>query len=167
MELFTPEVGLIFWMLIPFLIIFFILAKFAWPAIIKGVNARAQFIDDSIQSAKEANEKLAGIQQEGEAILEKARNEQLRILNETSKMREQLIEEAKKQAKVESDKIMDATRVSIQREKDDILRQVRTEIATISIDIAEKILRKNLDDSKEQQDMIDKLLKEVNNTGKN
>jgi len=166
MELFTPEVGLIFWMLIPFLIIFFVLAKFAWPAIIKGVNDRAQFIDDSIQSAKTANEKLEAIQKEGEEIIAKAHNEQLRILNEAEDMRKQMIDEAKNQAKIESDKIMQNTSVEIQKEKEDILRQVRSEIASISIDIAEKVLRGNLDDKNAQKGMIAKLLEEIEH-GKN
>ena len=166
MELFTPEVGLIIWMLVPFLIIFFVLAKFAWPAIIKGINDRAQFIDNSIQSAKQANEKLETLQKEGEEIISKAHNEQLRILNEAEELRKQVIDEAKNQAKVESDKIMQNTSVEIKKEKEDILRQVRSEIASISIEIAEKVLRGNLDDTKAQQDMISKLLEEIEH-GKN
>ena len=167
MELFTPEIGLMFWMLIPFLIVFYVLAKFAWPAIIKGVNNRAQFIDESIQSAKEANERLATIKEEGEIILSEARNEQLRILNETNQMRNTLIDEAKKQAKTEADNILAFAHTAIEKEREDILRQVRSEIALISIEIAEKIIRQQLDNSTAQQEMINRLVDEINFTGKN
>ncbi|MCD7972615.1 MAG: F0F1 ATP synthase subunit B [Candidatus Azobacteroides sp.] len=167
MELFTPEVGLIFWMLIPFLIVLFILGKYAWPMIIDGVDKRARFIDDSVRSAQEANERLTSIKEEGEAILAEARKEQMRILNETNQMRSDLIEEAKKQAQLEADNILSSAQITIQKEKEDILRQVRSEIASISIEIAEKVIRENLNTTAEQENMIDRLLQEINSTGKN
>ncbi len=167
MELFTPEVGLIFWMLIAFLPVFFILAKFAWPAIIKGVEERGRFIDESIKSAKEANEKLATVKVEGEAILAKARNEQMQMLEETSKLRNRLIEEAKQKAQIEADKVMDATRVAIQKEKDNAMQDIRSQVALLSVDIAEKILRQKINTTSEQKNMVDRLLDEVNLTGRN
>jgi F-type H+-transporting ATPase subunit b len=161
MELFTPEVGLLIWMLIPFLIVFAILAKFAWPVIIKGVDERAKFIDDSIQSAKEANEKLASIKSEGEAILAAAREEQLKLLKDAADIRDKLIKEAKQQAGVEADKVMQDAKVAIQKEKEDAIRDIRKQVAELSIDIAEKVLRKNLDNKPAQVELVDKLLDEV------
>ncbi|MDR2475483.1 MAG: F0F1 ATP synthase subunit B [Bacteroidales bacterium] len=166
MELFTPEVGLICWMLVPFLIVFFVLGKFAWPVIIKGVSERANFIDQSIQSAKDANEQLASIKALGETMLTEARNEQLRILNDANQARNQLLDEAKKQAKQEAEKILSAAQLTIQKEKEDISRQVRSEIAVISIGIAEKIIRNRLDAS-EQEELVNRLVEEANASGKN
>ena len=85
MELFTPEVGLIFWMLIPFLVVFYVLAKFAWPAILKGVEKRNQFIDESLIAARQAREDLARVKADSDAILEQARKDQAAILAEAAK----------------------------------------------------------------------------------
>lgn len=161
MELFTPDIGLICWMIIPFGIVFFILAKYAWPVIIKGVEKRANFIDDSLKAAHEANEKLAGIKSEGEKILEDAKNEHMRILKEASDLRDQLIKDAKQQAGVEADKLIQEAKIAIQKEKEDAIRDVRKQVALLSIDVAEKVLRKNLENKPAQLELIDKLLDEV------
>ncbi len=161
MELFTPDIGLIFWMIIPFGLVFFVLARFAWPVILKGVDKRASFIDDSLQAAKEANERLAGIKQESEQILAQAREEQLRLLKDGADMREQVIKEAKQHAAVEADKIMEEARLIIRKEREDAIRDIRTQVAELSIGIAEKILRKNLDSKPAQMELIQKLIDET------
>ncbi len=161
MELFTPEIGLIFWMLIPFGLVFFVLAKFAWPIIMKGVEKRASFIDESLQSAKEANDRLAGIKQEGEQILAFAKEEQLRLLKDGADMRDQMIKEAKQQAAVEADKVILDARAAIRKEKEDAIRDVRAQVATLSIDIAEKILRKNFENKDVQLELVNKLIDEA------
>ena len=160
MELFLPEFGLSFWMLITFLIVFFILAKFAWPAITKGIETRGKFIEDSIQSAKEANTRLAGIKEEGEQILADVKNEQLEMVKKAVAMKEQLIREAKEQAGLEADKILANARKAIQIEKEEAIRDVRRLVAELSLDIAEKVIRKNLEDKPAQMELIDKLLDE-------
>ncbi len=162
MELFKPEIGLIIWMLIPFLVVFGLLAKFAWPSIIKGVEERGKFIDDSIQSAKEANERLAGIKEEGEKILAEARAEQLQILKEAGVMREKVIEEAKNQARSEAEKLLVRAKEDIAKEREDAIRQIRQEVALLSIDIAEKVIREQLDEKEKQVNVINRLLDEIN-----
>lgn len=162
MELFLPEVGLIFWMFIPFLVVFILLAKFAWPAILKGVDKRGQFIDDSIQTAKEANERLAGIKEEGEKILSEARAEQLRILGEAGKLRDSIINEAKQQAKDEAGIMLEKAKSDISKAKDDAISEIRSEVATLSVEIAEKVVRGQLQKKDEQIDMINRLLDEIN-----
>lgn len=161
MELFTPDIGLIFWMLIPFGIVFFVLAKYAWPVILKGVEKRASFIDESLQAANEANKRLEGIKEEGELILAQAKEEQLRLLKDGAEMREQILKEAKQQASVEAGKVIQEARLIIQKEKEDAVREVRAQVAELSIGIAEKILRKNLENKAAQMELVDKLIDEA------
>ncbi|MHB9056827.1 MAG: F0F1 ATP synthase subunit B [Paludibacteraceae bacterium] len=162
MELFTPEVGLIFWMLIPFVIVFLVLAKFAWPAILKGVDQRNKYIDDSLLAARQARDELAKVKASGEAIVEEARKEQSRILAETAKSRDMIVNGAKDKAAEEAAKIIENARQQIALEKEDAIRQIRREVASLSVDISEKVLRKNLGKKNEQMDMIDRLLDEIN-----
>lgn len=162
MELFTPEVGLIFWMLIPFLVVFFILAKFAWPAILKGVDARNKFIDESLLMAQQAKDQLAKVKADSEALIAEARKEQTEILAEAAKMRDQIIREAKDKAGLEAAAVLENARRQLQLEKEDAIRDVRRMVASLSVEIAEKVLREKLSAEKAQMQMIDRLLDEVN-----
>jgi F-type H+-transporting ATPase subunit b len=161
MELFTPEIGLIFWMLIAFGIVFFILAKFALPAIIKMVDERKAFIDKSLEAAKAANERLTGIQEESERILKQTRDEELRILKDAQEMRNKIIGNAKDQATIDAGKIIDEAKAAIEKEKDMAIRDIQNRIADLSIGIAEKVLRKNLDNQPAQRELVQKLIEEV------
>ncbi|MGP1437276.1 MAG: F0F1 ATP synthase subunit B [Phocaeicola sp.] len=162
MSLLMPDSGLLFWMLFAFLVVFFILAKFGFPVITKMVNERKSYIDNSLIAAKQANEQLANLKAEGESILAKAHEEQARILNEAAKTREQIVAEAKDQARVEGNKLLEEAKKQIEAEKEDAIRDIRRQVAILSVDIAEKVLRKNLDDESKQTDMIERLLDEVN-----
>jgi len=162
MDLFKPEVGLLIWMFIPFLVVFIVLAKYAWPYILKGVEDRGNFIDESIRTAKEANERLANIKEEGEKILADARAEQLRILSEANSMRDQLIDKAKTDAKTESEKLITAAAAEIKNAKNAALSEIRAEVALLSVEVAHKLMRGQLDKQTAQTDMIDKLLSEIN-----
>ena len=162
MELFTPEVGLIFWMLIPFLVVFFILAKFAWPAILKGVETRNKHIDESLLMAQQAKEQLAKVKADSEALLSEARKEQTEILVEATKMRDQIIRDAKDKAGIEAAAVLENARQQLQLEKEDAIRDVRRMVAGLSVEIAEKVLREKLSAEKAQMQMIDRLLDEVN-----
>ena len=162
MELFTPEVGLIFWMLIPFLVVFFILAKFAWPAILKGVETRNKHIDESLLMAQQAKDQLAKVKADSEALIAEARKEQTEILAEAAKMRDQIIRDAKDKAGVEAAAVLENARHQLQLEKEDAIRGVRRMVAGLSVEIAEKVLREKLSAEKAQMQMIDRLLDEVN-----
>jgi ATP synthase, F0 subunit b len=159
--LLTPDPGLIFWMLISFGLVFFILAKFGFPVIVNMIDERKNFIDKSLESAKEANDRLAGIQEESERILKQTRSEELRMLKETQETRNKIIGEAKEQAAVEAKKVIAEARIAIQKEKELALRDIRSQIAELSIDIAEKILRKNLDNLPAQRELVQKLIEEA------
>ncbi|MCL1942155.1 MAG: F0F1 ATP synthase subunit B [Candidatus Azobacteroides sp.] len=167
MSLLLPDTGLLFWMLLSFGIVFFILAKFGFPVITKMVDERNDYIEKSLQHAKEADEKLAAVKTESEAILAEARNAQQRMLEEVADLRKKLIEEAKQKAGIEADKVMETMRASIRREKEDAVHEIRSQVVSLSVEIAEKIIRKNLEPDAEQKELIDRLLNEVNTTGKN
>jgi F-type H+-transporting ATPase subunit b len=161
MSLLTPDPGLLFWMLLSFGIVFFVLAKYGFPIIVKMVDDRKAYIDQSLESAKQANERLKGIQEEGERILSEARDEQVHILREANEMRTKIINDAKDQAHVEAGKILEEAQGNIQKEKDMAMRDIHNQIAVLSIDIAEKILRKNLDNKSAQLELVDKLIEEA------
>ena len=159
--LLSPDPGLIFWMLISFGVVFFVLAKFGFPVIVKMVDERKAFIDNALESAKAANERLAGIQEESERILKQTRDVEVRMLKEAQETRNMIIGEAKEQATVEAKKLIAEARTAIQKEKDLAIRDIRNRIADLSIDIAEKILRKNLDNPPAQHELIQKLIEEA------
>jgi F-type H+-transporting ATPase subunit b len=161
MGLFTPETGLIFWMLLVFLTVVFILGKFAWPVITKGIADREKHITDSVLAADEAYRKLESIKEERITILAEAREEQNAILKEVQVLREKLIEDAKTQAQVEAGKLVAEARLSIQAEKEQALKEVRNQVAILSIDIAGKLLRKNLETDSAQNELVNKMLDEA------
>jgi F-type H+-transporting ATPase subunit b len=161
MSLLTPDIGLLFWMLVSFGAVFFVLAKFGFPIIVKMVDERKAFIDKSLEAAKEANERLAGIQQESEKILKHARDEELRILKEAEGLRHQIVEAAKGQAGVEAGKLIEEAKNAIRKEKEMALRDLRIQMATLSIGIAEKILRRNLDNQSAQRELVNQLIEEA------
>jgi len=159
--LLKPDLGLLFWMLISFGIVFFVLAKFGFPIIVKMVEERKAFIDKSLEAAKAANERLAGIHEESERILKKTRDEEIRILKEAQETRSKIIGEAKEQATVEAGKLIAEAKRAINKEKEVAIRDIRNQVADLSLEIAEKILRKNLDNPPAQRELVEKLIEEA------
>ena len=160
MSILLPDFGLLFWLLVAFGIVFFILAKFGFPAITSMVNERKRFIDESLENARKANERLSAISAESEAILKSAKEEQVKILHSAAETRELLIKEARAKAEEESAKIIGEARELIEREKEAALRDIRNQVAELSLIIAEKVLRKELADSEAQQEYTNKLVDE-------
>lgn len=161
MSLLIPDSGLLFWMIIVFGIVFFILAKYGWPAITGMIDERKRYIDDSLAAAQAANEKLAHIQEESALLLKQAREEQSRILAEAVDTRNRIVEQAKAEAAAEGQKILEETKRQIEIEKEDAFRDIRRQVGLLSVDIAEKVLRKTLKDDKEQMAMIGRMLDEI------
>lgn len=161
MSLLTPEPGLLFWMLISFGITVFILARFGFPVILKSVEKRKNYIEESLLAAKKAHEELAGIKEIGEAMLSEARKTQADILKDTSLQRDKIIEKAHDEAKAETVKLLDAARRQIVDEKEEALRNIRTEVAALSVSLAESILKEKLGSEQMQQQMIERLLHEI------
>ena len=149
-----------FWMLIGFLIVLFILAKAGWPMIMDAVNKRNQHISDSLLAAQEANDALAGIEAAKEKALAESQAEQLRIMKENQELKTQLIEEAKAQARHEAEKIVADARLRIEKEQAEAMAQIKAEVITLSVDIAEKLLQRELNDKEAQNDYIEALLQD-------
>ena len=163
MELFVPEFGLVFWMFVAFLCLYFILAKYAWPYVVKSMEERADLIDKGVAYAQEAKAHLDNAKAEAEQVIAKARQQQADILRDADKMKSQIIEEAKSQAAVEAKKVIDAAQVSIEQARKESEQQLRQEISGYALTIAEQVIRKNMADDKAQKDLVDKLLNEVEN----
>jgi len=161
MSLLIPDSGLLFWMFVVFGIVFFILAKYGWPVITRMIDERKQYIDDSLAAAQAANEKLAHIQEESALMLKQAREEQARILAEAVDMRNRMVDQAKAEATAEGQKILEETKRQIEIEKEDAFRDIRRQVGLLSVEIAEKVLRKTLKNDKEQMAMIDRMLDEI------
>ena len=161
MDLLIPSTGLLFWMTITFLVVFFLLWKFGFPVITGRVKERQAFIDDSLRKAHEANERLANIQKEGESILQEAREKQAQILKEAADTRDAIVEKAQEKARQEGARLMEDARIAIEQEKKAAIADIRKQVATLSVEIAEKVLRQNLKDDKTQMDLIDRMLDEV------
>ncbi len=162
MSLLTPDFGLLFWMLLCFLIVACILGKWGWPAIVGMIEDRGNYIEESLKKADEANAALAGIKAENERLAAEAKNERLEMLKEANRLKEKMIEDAKAQANVEANKIIENAKESIQLEKDNAVKEIRTQVAELSVNIAERIIRGELKSEESQIDMINKLLDEVN-----
>ena len=163
MSLLLPDSGLLFWMFLSFGIVFVVLAKYGFPIIVKMVEGRKTYIDQSLEVAREANAQLSKLKDQGEALVVAANKEQGRILKEAMQERDKIIHEARKQAEAAAQKELDEVKKQIQIEKDEAIRDIRRQVAILSVDIAEKVIRKNLDDKREQMEMIDRMLDEVLN----
>jgi len=161
MSFITPDFGLFFWMTVVFLIVLFILWKYGFPVIVKMVDERKAFIDESLRKAHEANERLANIQKEGESILQEAREKQAQILKEAAETRDAIVEKAQDKARQEGARLLDDARAAIEQEKKAAFADIRKQVATLSVEIAEKVLKQNLKDDKAQMDLIERMLDEV------
>ena len=161
MDLLVPSTGLLFWMTITFLVVFFLLWKFGFPIITGMVKERQAFIDESLKKAHEANERLANIQKEGESILQEAREKQAQILKEAAETRDAIVEQAQNKARSEGARLLDEAKAAIEQEKKAAIADIRQQVATLSVQIAEKVLKQNLKDDKAQMDLIDRMLNDV------
>lgn len=161
MDLLIPSSGLLFWMTITFFVVLFILWKWGFPAITNMVRDRNAFIDDSLKKAHEANDRLANIQQEGESILQEARGEQARLLKEAADTRDAIVGKAQEKAKAEGARLISEAKIEAENERQNAMSNIRSQVALLSVQIAEKVLREKLSTEKAQMDFIDRLLDEV------
>ena len=164
MSLLLPDSGLLFWMTLVFLVVFFVLWKWGFPSIIKMVNERKEYIDESLAKAEETNLRLANIQKQGEELLMEAREKQAQILREASETRDTIVGQAQEKAHEESARILSEAKAEIESQKQAAIRDIRAQVAELSVQIAEKILQKELSTSAEQTQFIDRLLDDVTST---
>lgn len=161
MGLLQPESGLLFWMTLAFAVVFILLAKYGFPVILRAIESRKEYIDTSLNAAREAEQKLAEIQANSQTILDEAGKQRVEILREASATREQILREARQKADEEGMRIVAAARNKAEAEREAILQDARHQVAMLSIAITEKMLRQKLDDKSSQTLLAEKMLDEM------
>jgi F-type H+-transporting ATPase subunit b len=161
MDLLTPGTGLIIWQTIIFVLLIFLLAKLAWKPILNSLKDREKSIQDALDTAEKARQEISKLKSDNEHLLQQAREERDRMLREAREAAVRLKEETEAAAKKSADKIIDDARVAIGIEKNAALRDIKEQVATFSIEIAEKLLRDKLADDKSQRTLVDRYLKDI------
>ena len=161
MELFTPEFGLVFWMFVAFACLYFILAKWAWPFIIKSMEERADLIDKGVAYAQQAKANLDNAKAEADKLIAEAQSQQADILREAARMRTELIEKARSDAAEEEKKVRAASQISLEQARKEAEKQMRLEMGDLALQIAEKVIRRNLSGDDAQRALVDQYLNEV------
>lgn len=161
MSLLLPDAGLLFWMLLAFGVVFYVLYKYGFPIITSMIDARKQYIDEALKGAKEANEKIADIEQQCNGLIEEARRKQVEILREATAAREQIMREAREKADAETERIIAAAKREIEQQREDAMNAVREEAAKVAVAVAEKILRRELAGEERQQQYVERLVDEA------
>jgi F-type H+-transporting ATPase subunit b len=162
MEFVTPGLGLIFWMSVTFLIVLFLLKKFAWKPILNMIHEREKSIEDALASAERAKREMAELKASNERILNEARAERDKLLKEAREAKEVMISEAKAKAQKEADRLLASARENIQNEKNAAIADLKNQVATLSIEIAEKILKEHLSSDDKQKALVKNLMQNVN-----
>ena len=161
MELLNPSIGIVFWTTIAFLILLFLLRKFAWKPILTTVNQREQKISESLAAAEKAREEMEKLTATNEQLLQEAREERSKILAEAKQIKDKMINDAKDHAKAEADKIAEANRQEIENQKNAAIAELKDAAANLSLEIAEKVIRKELKEDKAQQAYVKELLTDI------
>jgi F-type H+-transporting ATPase subunit b len=161
MKLLTPEFGLLIWTTLAFLIVFFLLKKMAWPAIIKGLRDRENTITDSLATAQKVKEEMAQMKSENEVLLAKAREERALLLKEARETKDKIISEAKEQAKLEANKIMTEVQAAINTQKMAALTEVKNQVGKLVLETTEKVLRREFANKQVQEEHIQSLVNEL------
>ncbi|MCD6333587.1 MAG: F0F1 ATP synthase subunit B [Bacteroidales bacterium] len=161
MGLVTPDYGTIFWMVLAFGLVFMLLKKFAWKPILNSLKNREQSIREALEAADVARGEMAKLQADNELVLQQARKERDALLDEAREMRESMIEEARDKAALEAEKVVLKARKQIENEKLSALSDIRKQISELSIQIAEKVLRKELSNAADHESLIQEMLKDI------
>lgn len=161
MGLVNPGIGLIFWMTLAFLIVLALLAKYAWKPIMKALKKRENSIDEALNSAEKAREEMKNLEADNEKLMNKAREERDQMLKEAKKMQDKMVDEAKDKASEEADRIIEDAKKQIHYERMAAMTELKNQMASLSIEIAEKILQEELSDKDKHQDLIKKQLEKV------
>ena len=159
MELVKPAIGLLFWMSLAFLVVLFLLRKFAWKGILNTLREREEFIEKSLKSAEEAKAQMSQLKSDNDKLLAEARQEREQILKEAREMKDSILSDAKKQATEESDRMIVNARAEIDKEKQSAMKEIKTQVAQLSVEIAEKILKSELTDKEKQTTIIEEQLR--------
>lgn len=161
MGLLNPDSGLVFWVSLSFFIVFFILAKFGFPIIIRSLEERKRFIDSSIRLAEHREKQLADVEQDAQAIIERAEKERSEILREASQLKEEILSDARQRALAEAARITESARIAADEERKAILRDAKNQVATMAIELSERVLRNQLKEREKQIELAQKMIKEI------
>jgi F-type H+-transporting ATPase subunit b len=161
MQLVTPGIGLLFWMLVSFSLVLFVLGKYAWKPIMKGIHQREDTIEKALEAANDAKKEMLQLKAGNEQLLRDAKDERDALMRDARKVKESILTEARERANEEAARILENARENIQFEKMAAINELKNQIATISIEIAEKLILKELENKKQQQELTEKLLKNV------
>ncbi|WP_304066468.1 F0F1 ATP synthase subunit B [Pedobacter glucosidilyticus] len=161
MELVTPSIGLVFWTLVSFLILLVILKKLAWKPMLGAIHERERSIEDALNKAELAKQEMARLSNENEALLKQAKAERDAILKEAKEIKDQIVNEAKTQAQTEGAKLIEKAKLEINNQKIAALDEVKNQVASLSLEIAEKIMRQQFNDKQKQEQLVGELLKDV------
>ena len=161
MELITPGIGLLFWMLLSFSIVLVILKKFAWKPILGALKDREESIENALNEARKAREDVALLKVKNKGLITEVQQERDDILKEARRAKSSIVSEAKETAKQEADRMLKAAREDIQNEKNAAIAEIKNQVASLSIEIAEKILKTELSEEKKQKAVIDNLIDEI------
>lgn len=161
MQLVTPGIGLLFWMLVSFSLVLFVLGKYAWKPIMKGIHQREDTIEKALEAANEAKKEMLKLKAGNEQLLRDAKDERDALMRDARKLKEAILDDARQKANEESERIIENARENIQFEKMAAINELKNQIASISIEIAEKLIGKELENKEQQQQLTEKLLNEV------
>ncbi len=162
MDLVIPSIGLIFWTSLVFIILLFLLAKFAWKPILKSVKERETKIETALEASEKAREEMAALKSQNEDLRKEALVERDALLKEAREMKDKIVSEAKNTAKEEGERIIESAREVITNEKMAAVTEIKNQVATLSIEIAEKIVKEKLSTDEKQKTLVDGLVKEIN-----
>ncbi|MBB6237177.1 F-type H+-transporting ATPase subunit b [Pedobacter sp. AK013] len=161
MELVTPSIGLVFWTFVAFLLLLLLLRKFAWNPIMGAIHDREQSIDEALNKAELAKQEMARLTSQNQDLMQQARAERDEILKEAKTLKDSILNEAKKQAQVEGAKLIEKAKIEIENQKKAALAEVKDQVSSLSLEIAERVLRTQLDDKAKQETLVANLLKDV------
>jgi len=161
MQLVTPDIGLLFWMLLSFAIVFFILRKYAWKPIMNMLYEREEGIEKALKEAEKARKSVEKLQADNERILNEAHVEREKIFREAREIKEKIVSEARELALAEKDKILTSARMSIEAEKNVAIKEIRNVAAELSVQVAEKIIRRELSSDQKQKELVEQMIREI------
>jgi F-type H+-transporting ATPase subunit b len=161
MNLITPEFGLLFWQTITFLVLLLLLSRFAWKPIMSSLREREETIEGALRSAELARQEMTKLRADNERLLDEARAERDAMMRKAQQTADAIVEEAKNKAAAESNRIVESARAAIQSERQAAIDDIRRQVATLSVDIAEKVIRRQINSDPQQRQLVDQFVKDI------
>ncbi len=161
MNLITPDFGLLFWQTVTFLVLMLLLSRFAWKPIMNSLREREETIEGALRSAELARQEMTKLRADNERLLDEARAERDAMMRKAQQTADAIVEEAKNKAATESNRIVESARAAIQSERQAAIDDIRRQVATLSVDIAEKVIRRQINGDTQQRQLVDQFVKDI------